>query len=287
LPFGRSDAERQAGLLWLLALAGGTAEADALVAQGLWVLGWADGRTGRPLARDQAFSAYRDTWVVFDRLGVLGNDWRSNRQPPAQAAIDLARTALLVPEPAPASPRATNPVAAFELDVTLLDVEPRIWRRVVVPESISLRDLHNVLQVALGWDNTHLYQFAIDDVDYGEVEDMDELGDVRTKLVDLVTPGATFRYDYDFGDGWEHEVRVLRTTAADGPHCLDGARACPPEDCGGPPGYERLLEVLAEPTHPEHDELAEWIGRSVDPEAFDRAAVDAALRSLPRRGRNR
>ena len=137
----------------------------------------------------------------------------------------------------------------------------------------------------MGWDNMHLYRFAIGDADYGDDEDMDELGDVRTKLADLVEPGVTFRYDYDFGDGWEHDVHVLGTTTADGAHCLDGARACPPEDCGGPAGYEHLLDVLADPAHPQHDELAEWIGRPVDAEAFDPEAVDAALRSLPRLSR--
>ena len=176
-------------------------------------------------------------------------------------------------------------VAALELKVSLRDVEPRVWRRIVIPASISLRDLHEVLQAAMGWDDAHLYLFAIGAVDFGDVEDMDELGDVRTQLADLVAPGVTFRYDYDFGDGWEHDVRVLRTTVTDGPHCLDGARACPPEDCGGPQGYAHLLEVLADPGHPDHDELDEWIGRPVDPEAFDLHAVDAALRSLERRGR--
>jgi hypothetical protein len=269
LPLGRSDAQRQAGLLWLLALAGGTADA----------------RTGRQLSSNQAFGAYRDTWAVLDRMGILGTRWGPDRTPPAQAAVDLARTALLAPEEPPAPRRATAPVAGLELEVTLRDVEPRVWRRIVVPESISLRRLHAGLQVAMGWENAHLYLFAIGDVDYGDVEDMDELGDVRTKLADVAAPGLTFRYDYDFGDGWEHDVRVLGTTIVDGPLCLDGARACPPEDCGGPPGYEHLLHVLADPAHPEHAESAEWIGRPVDPEAFDREAVDAALGSLPLRGR--
>lgn len=176
-------------------------------------------------------------------------------------------------------------MAALELEVTLRDVEPPVWRRIVVPEAIPLRGLHQVLQIAMGWDDTHLYLFAIGGTDYGQVDDMEELGDVDTSLADLVAPGATFRYDYDFGDGWEHDVRVLRTTTAEGSSCLDGARACPPEDCGGPPGYAHLLEVLAEPAHPEHDDLVEWIGRPVDPEAFDPEAVAARLRALRRRRR--
>ena len=166
------------------------------------------------------------------------------------------------------------------------DVEPRIWRRIVVPESLTLRQLHDVLQIAMGWDNSHLYLFAIGDDEYGEVEDMDELRDVhRTRLATLIEPGTVFRYDYDFGDGWEHDVHVVRRTTADGAHCLDGGRACPPEDCGGPDGYARLLEVLADPAHPDHAEASDWLGRSVDPEVFDADAVDAALRAGPRRRR--
>lgn len=283
LPLGRGDAERQAGLLWLLAVAGGRTDADGVVASGLRVLGWADGRTGRPLSSTQAFHAYRDTWSVLDRLGVLGSRWKAAPEPPAQAALDLARAALLAPEPTPAPRRATAPVAALELEVTLLDMEPAVWRRVVVPASISLRDLHDVLQVAMGWDDAHLYQFTVGDTDYGDVEDMEDLGNVDTKLADLVGPGDTLGYTYDFGDSWEHAVRVLGTTTAGGPHCLDGGGACPPEDCGGAPGYEHLLEVLADPAHPEHDELAEWIGRPVDPAAFDPEAADTALQATPRR----
>jgi hypothetical protein len=284
LPLGRGDVEREAGLLWLLAVAAGRPHADRLVAQGMWRLGWADGRTGAPLDAHQAFAVYRDTWVVLERMGILGRRWSASPRPPAQAAIDLARTALLAERPPTARP-ATTSVAAFELEVGLRDVDPRVWRRIAVPAAISLRDLHGVLQTAMGWDDAHLYLFAIGGADYGDVEDMDELGDVHAKLADLVVPGDTFRYDYDFGDGWEHDVRVLRATTTDRAHCLEGGGACPPEDCGGPHGYARLLDVLADPAHPEHDELSEWIGRPLDPRAFDAATVDVALGTARRRGR--
>ena len=112
------------------------------------------------------------------------------------------------------------------------------------------------------------------------------MGDIdRTTLKAVIRPGMTFRYDYDFGDGWEHDVRVVGTTAADSPHCLDGARACPPEDCGGPGGYSELREALADPSHPDHDDLADWLGKPFDPAAFDREASDAALTRLARRQR--
>lgn len=108
------------------------------------------------------------------------------------------------------------------------------------------------------------------------------LGDVATELAQLAEPGGAFRYDHDFGDGCEHDVRVLCRTA-DGAHCLDGAGACPPEDCGGPPGYERLLEVLTDPSHPEHAELTEWLGRPFDAAVFDPDVADAGMRRAARR----
>ena len=280
LPLGGSDAEKQAGLLWLLTVATGSAAADQLVAEGLGELGWADGRTGRPLGPWQAFATYRDTWTVLDRLGVLGRRSSAN-EPPTLAAVELARAVLHAPEPS-APRRPGKAVPALELEVALRDVEPRVWRRVVVPGTTTLRRLHDLLQAAMGWENRHLYLFAFPDGDYGDVEDM-ELGDVGTKLAQLVEPGSGFRYDYDFGDGWEHDVRVLGRTRADGAHCLDGAGACPPEDCGGVPGYERLLEVLADPAHPEHAELAEWLGRPFDPAVFDPDRADAAMQRAARR----
>lgn len=282
LPLGRSEAERQAGLLWLLTVAASAARPDQLVADGLWQLGWAAGGTGRPLDRYEALGARRDTSSVFDRLGLRGGR-RERDNPPTAAAIDLARAALRADDPAPAvSRRPAKPVPALELEITLRDVEPRIWRRIVVPESVTLRRLHDLLQVAMGWQNSHLSLFAIGDREYGDIEDFEDLGSLATTLATVVEPGAVFRYDYDFGDGWEHDVRVVRRTTSDGAHCLDGARACPPEDCGGPHGYAQLLDVQADPTHREHADLVDWLGRPVDPEAFDRDAVDAALQAVPR-----
>jgi hypothetical protein len=177
------------------------------------------------------------------------------------------------------SPRS---VESFELELTLRDVEPPVWRRIVVPQSVTLHRLHGLIQAAMGWENSHLHLFAIDGRDYGDPEDGDDMGDLRTRLSDVVAPGSVFRYDYDFGDGWEHDVQVLGTTTSDEPRCLDGARACPPEDCGGPPGYEDLLEVLADPEHPDNDDLRDWLGSEFDPEVFDVAAADAAVRSVAR-----
>ena len=158
---------------------------------------------------------------------------------------------------------------AVELVVTLRDVDPPVWRRLVVPEKATLRDLHRLLRGAMGWQNSHLSMFELDGRSYGEVDEMDELGDPRSVTVGSLPDGTVLRYDYDFGDGWEHDVRVAAHRTAEAPSCLDGARACPPEDCGGPGGYARLLQVLADPGHPEHRDAVEWLGGPIDPEPFD------------------
>ena len=130
----------------------------------------------------------------------------------------------------------------------------------------------------MGWQNAHLWSFELDGRSYGDVEDMDDLGDPRTVTVGSLPDGTVFRYDYDFGDGWEHDVRVEGHRTAEAPACLDGARACPPEDSGGPHGYARLLEILADPRHPEHRDAAEWLGRPVDPERFDPVQATQSMR---------
>ena len=163
----------------------------------------------------------------------------------------------------------------FELDVRLREIEPSIWRTVEVPGAWSLEDVHLALQVAMGWTNSHLHQFKIGNKLYGMV-DVDDSGDLEIKdereyrLQDLVQNGGSFMYEYDFGDGWEHDVAVKRVATVGKPprpRCVAGARACPPEDCGGSGGYENLLEALADPEHEEHDSLVTW-SNDFKPERF-------------------
>ena len=154
----------------------------------------------------------------------------------------------------------------FELDVRLRGIEPAIWRRVEVDGAAALDEVHFALQVAMGWTNSHLHQFVIGDKRYGmaNVDGAEELkleDERQYRLQDVVKSGDSFEYEYDFGDGWEHDVRVEKVTTvarAVKPRCVAGARACPPEDCGGTGGYENLLEALADPKHDEHDEMVEW-----------------------------
>lgn len=160
--------------------------------------------------------------------------------------------------------------------MTLRDVVPEVVRVIDVPASTTLPECHDLLQVALGWTDSHLHQFVTAEARYGvpeidgwdDEEERDEVG-VRLRVL-----GARFTYLYDFGDGWEHDVEVLGT-GSDQPGCRYGEGACPPEDCGGPHGYAELLAVLADPAHDEHEHLRTWAGDLAD---FDLADTDTLLR---------
>jgi len=178
----------------------------------------------------------------------------------------------------------------YQLKVSLLEIEPEIWRQLRVPGGASFDRLHEIFQVAMGWTNSHLHQFSVGDIRYGVPDPNFDQGDVRdernVRLCE-VAPRAndSFVYEYDFGDGWEHRVVVEKILTpeerpADIPVCLAGARACPPEDCGGVPGYESFLEARRDPTHEEHQAMRKWVGGSFDPEAFDPNKVNKRLRRM-------
>jgi hypothetical protein len=163
----------------------------------------------------------------------------------------------------------------YGLKITLDDVAPPVWRRVEV-EDCSLETLHEVIQDAMGWENYHLYEFEIDGVRYTDARAADSEDEAAHKmtlgqLVQRKQP--LLQYVYDLGDNWNHSVEIEDALPADPaihyPRCLEGKRACPPEDCGGPPGYDNLLAALKDPRHEEHDELLDWVGDEFDPEAFD------------------
>lgn len=183
-------------------------------------------------------------------------------------------------------PEPGDPV--YQITITLRDVDdPPLWRRLLVSAGIGLDRLHSVIQAAMGWRDCHLHMFEAGDVRYGDPDP--ELGfrDERsTTLGELVQADVTtIGYTYDFGDDWEHEIVVERALTAVAtehyPRCLDGAGACPPEDCGGPPGYEHVREVVADPDDPEHEEMVVWLGLDAaaefTPERFDPREVDLAL----------
>jgi len=177
-----------------------------------------------------------------------------------------------------------------KLKVTLTGMRPPVWRRVLMPAAMTLGDLHRVIQAAMGWDNSHLHDFDIGGVRYGDPSDTDEVDDEEDiDLATILRSGVSrFRYTYDFGDDWVHLVTIEGTLpSAEGqpcPACIGGKRACPPEDSGGPYGLAQLLEIRANPSHPDHEEMAEWLGDDYDPEVFSVADADAAVAAQFARG---
>jgi hypothetical protein len=176
----------------------------------------------------------------------------------------------------------------YQMTVTLKGIRPPIWRRVQAPGTLSLAVFHGVIQTVFGWTDTHLHQFVIAGRTYGQPDDFDQALDDES-AVSLARAAGTrtrrFLYIYDFGDNWEHEVAVEKIVAGNSggerPLCLGGRRHRPPEDCGGPPGYQNFLEAIRSPAHEEHDAMLESVGGSFDAEAFDIAAVNRALIALP------
>ncbi|WP_234356747.1 plasmid pRiA4b ORF-3 family protein [Streptomyces sp. NBRC 110028] len=181
--------------------------------------------------------------------------------------------------------------AVLQIRVELADVDgPRVWRRLLVPAAIRLERLHSLIQAVMGWQNCHMHAFTIDGVQYGRPDD--ELGfrDEHAAILGaLLKPGAHFMYTYDFGDSWDHLITVEQLqTASAGlhyPRCVDGAGACPPEDCGGAPGYSDLKMILADPAHEEHNTVLTWLGlrsaTAFNPDRFARDQANVWLLRLP------
>lgn len=190
----------------------------------------------------------------------------------------------------PGTAKSAAPI--YQLKIVLLGPKPPIWRTLQVPGNANLGWLHAVLQTALGWTNSHLHHFLTADARYadprlqeeqflGEEPDRDE--NKATLLRVAPESGAQFGYEYDFGDSWEHEItveKILPPPAASAAVCVSGARACPPEDCGGVWGYAELLKALKNPKHPEHKNMKEWLDDGFDPDAFDKMKVNFWLGRL-------
>jgi len=178
------------------------------------------------------------------------------------------------------------------LKVTLDHVKPTVQRRVAVPLTIRLDRLHLLLQAALGWTNSHLYEIRARDVGWGMPDpdwDNGPLDARKTRLVDVLEDTAvrTFKYIYDFGDGWEHTIKIERIIAPvpglEYPILIDATGRCPPEDVGGPPGYSDLLDVLADTKHERHAETKQWVGGAFDPNALNINQLAHAVEALAKR----
>lgn len=178
----------------------------------------------------------------------------------------------------------------YQFKITLLESQPPIWRRIQVKDS-TLDKFHERIQTAMGWTNSHLHQFEIDGERYGDPELLDDgfedfecVDSTVTKISEIVPKNGKrfqFLYEYDFGDGWEHEVLFEGCLKADKggryPVCVEGERNCPPEDVGGVWGYAEFLEAIANPKHEEHERMLEWAG-DFDPEEFDANETTKTMR---------
>lgn len=178
----------------------------------------------------------------------------------------------------------------FQIQIALKGFKPKIWRRILIPSDLLLSDFHVIIQKTMGWINSHLHQFIknrtfytlrmqdddlwdeMDNVDYEKIKVSDLLKKEKEKIV----------YEYDFGDGWEHDIILEKILPIDNnskyPICLTGKMNCPPEDCGGVWGYSDMLKVLKDPEDEEYDSYAEWLGEEFDPEYFDENEVNELLR---------
>lgn len=178
----------------------------------------------------------------------------------------------------------------FQFRVELRNIAPPIWREIEVPGSYTFWDLHVAIQDAMGWLDCHLHAFLPIDSESDDarweigIPVDDELVGGRETLASLEVPvtkhfhniGDRMIYVYDFGDDWIHDDVLTDVIACDSERsvaCTGGERACPPEDCGGPPGYQTMLEALADPVHDQHDDMKRWLGNSFDFEKFEREEV--------------
>jgi hypothetical protein len=182
--------------------------------------------------------------------------------------------------------------AILRLKVTLNDVEPKVLRRIEVPADIKLDRLHLTLQAALGWTNSHLFEIRARDVGWGlpSPDWPDGPLDARkATLIDVLEDAGTktLRYLYDYGDGWEHTIKVERMAPPEAdvayPRLIEASGRCPPEDVGGPWGYAEMLEALAAPDHESHAETREWLGDQFDPNAFEPEPLKADVDALAKR----
>jgi len=193
-----------------------------------------------------------------------------------------------------AKPTTLQPAQAtgevYQFKITLRETKPPIWRRFQVPDC-TLGALHEVIQTVMGWEHSHMHQFIINNAYYGEavfgemepdLEMKDEDGILLSQIIKEVKKKVRFVYEYDFGDGWQHEILFEKSVEAEPngkyPRCLEGERACPPEDVGGVWGYVDFLEAMGNPKHEEHRNMKEWIGGKFDPEKFSVDAVNKGLR---------
>ncbi len=176
----------------------------------------------------------------------------------------------------------------FRVHVSLKGIDPQIWRRIELSSQTTLKQFHRILQIAMGWENCHLHEFIVDGRRYGAPDpEYDQPGDVspegRARLSEVMPmPQAQILYIYDFGDYWQHMVCLEASSSEESgseyPRVLNGARSCPPENCGGAGGYSDLLEVLTDPTHEDFEHMRQWAGVRFNAEVFSAQEANERLR---------
>ncbi|MCA1655843.1 MAG: plasmid pRiA4b ORF-3 family protein, partial [Pseudonocardiaceae bacterium] len=183
-----------------------------------------------------------------------------------------------------AEPRAEPTHTTYQIKVGIAGSDPAIWRRLSLPGDLRLNQLHDVIQIAFGWENSHLHQFEAGGSRYTDIGFGSSPGavDEREATLAQLAPrkGSRLRYTYDFGDDWVHDIVVEAIDPAQGDPtvgCMAAERAGPPEDSGGVPGYQNLVAAMADPKHPDHEHYLDWLGEPFDPEAVDHDAINAAL----------
>lgn len=175
----------------------------------------------------------------------------------------------------------------YQLNITILDSNPSIWRRVLIGDDTLLPDLHKIIQSVMGWTNSHMHQFIQRGVCYGA---SDPWGEMEVKNYEKIKVSSLLKkendrliYEYDFGDNWAHDIVLEKISEKEEgqyyPVCIDGENACPPEDCGGIWGYEDMLMILNNPGHEEYEDTLEWLGDDFDPQDFNKEEVNQLLQS--------
>ena len=176
----------------------------------------------------------------------------------------------------------------YQFKIELDGIKPKIYRTILVEDDRTFFEFHHILQITMGWENYHLFQFIAGDYiisDPDLIEDDGVLNSKDIKLKQLFHEvGDKVKYEYDFGDGWIHKIKVEKIIPFElnmsYPNCIRGKGGCPPEDCGGPWGYENLMEVMADKKHPEYNDMKNWLGGHFDSEEFDSKIVNEHLETL-------
>jgi hypothetical protein len=234
----------------------------------------------------RAYYAYQTgAWRALVIRAVAGGLLLKKEIPPEILEDIKTGVEILSEKPKGAGKTEKTPKAVYRIKVTLQEVAPPVWRRLLADPAMNLHQFHEALQVVMGWTHSHLYEFRLGKERIG-VPDPEFGGDIQSarkvKLGEVLREeGDKLVYLYDMGDGWEHEVVLEKILPPEEgkkpPVCLEGERACPPEDCGGPPGYENLLQAVRDPKHPEHKDLTAWLDGPFDPEKFNLEEVNKEL----------